>query len=84
MLGSKTFRYLLAALIAATLLLLIGKLSGDLWVSLVQWLGGFATARGSVEHIDAFKRKKHDEIENDLHRSSDDELARRVVERTDK
>ena len=56
---SKTFQFLLAIFIIATLALFLGKLASDQWVSLIQWLGGYATIRGTSEII----TRKKDEIE---------------------
>jgi predicted PurR-regulated permease PerM len=77
---SKTFQFLLAIFIIATLALFIGKLASDQWVSLIQWISGYATIRGTSETIT--KRKK-DEIETDLRSSSDTTLANIVVKRTE-
>lgn len=83
-LQSKTFQFLFGVAIAATVLLIIGKLTAELWVDLVKWLGGFGTFRGSAEHVELWKRGKRDEIEAELRSTTDEQLARGVIERTNK
>lgn len=80
LLNSKTFAFLLLLFVVATVLLVIGKLGADLWVELVSWLIGAGAVRGTGEHIQTFKRKKENEILDDLRTRSDDELRGRVLD----
>jgi len=79
LLKSKTFAFLLILFVVATILLILGKLGADLWTELVSWLTGAGTVRGTGEHIDVFKRKKKNEILEDLRSKPDDELRDRIV-----
>jgi len=79
---SKTFVYLILIFVVATLALFFGKIAADLWVQLIEWLGGFATVRGTSEQIKTTIERKKDEIQNDLHARSNSDLAADVVVRT--
>lgn len=82
-LTSKTFGYLILVFIIATLALFLGKLSGEIWVQLIQWLSGYATIRGTAEQLNKIKEKKN-EIENNIHNRTDSELAADIVARTER
>jgi hypothetical protein len=81
---SKTFGFLAILFLVATALLVFGRLLADQWIDLMKYIGAFATARGSTEVYAMTVETKKDEISKTLASATDDELARRALERTDK
>ncbi|MBP8975106.1 MAG: hypothetical protein KBG83_00160 [Bacteroidetes bacterium] len=81
---SKTFVYLILIFLVATIALFLGKIAADLWIELIQWLGGFATIRGTSEQIQTTVKRRKDEIQKNLHNRSDSDLAADVVARTER
>jgi len=80
MFKSKTFKFLLLIFIIATLALFVGKMAGDAWIELMKWLSGTAAVRGAAETI----TKKREQIDENIHSRSDDDLATDVVHRTER
>lgn len=81
-LGSKTFKFLFAVALVASVALFVGKLSAELWVDLMKWLGGYGAGRGTFEHIDLISKKKKDEIDKTVTGRTDAQLAGDIVGRT--
>lgn len=81
--GSKTFRFLFLVFLVGSIALFVGKLSSELWVELMKWLGGYGMIRGTAENVDVIKRRKKDEIANTLNNRTDAELANDIVSRTE-
>lgn len=82
LLKSKTFALLVGIFVVATVLLILDKLAGELWLSLTQWIIGGGTLRGTAQHVQETIQEKRRETEKNIAALSDDDLARAVIERT--
>ena len=80
---SKSFGFLALIFVAATVLLILGKMAAEQWLDLVKWIGGGAVARSAVGDIVPTIQQKKEEIAKTIVDDSDAELASSIVARTD-
>lgn len=81
---SKTFLMLAVIFVVGTVLLVFGKLTGNLWVDLCGWLTGGGAIRGSVPHFLNGVGNAKAAINKKLDSDSDDELGAELSNRTGK
>ncbi len=74
-LKSKTFALLFLAFLVACVALFIGKLTGEMWKDLVEWIIGGGAVRGTVEHVQTKVKSAESQIKSDVAGKSDDALA---------
>ena len=84
---SKAFGFLAVLFVAGTVLLIIGKLAGNEWLQLMQWLGGGAVARSAIGDFSTQKAEiEHAEtqIQHNVAAGTDTDIATDIVHSTDK
>lgn len=73
---SKTFTFIVLVFVVATIALFVGKITGDMWTSLMNYAFGGTVVRGTAEHFTQKWRITQNEIKADVARESDADLAR--------